>query len=178
MNKYLFPVLITLITASCSFDYSEAQWEKEGEEYPGLVINNFRHTVVRNSNILAKIQAEEAKEYRESNILVLSQVYFAELDDKGKITREATADQGKYNKATEDIEITGKVILKDFSENFTLEGHNLSYSKNNHTIKAPEETEISIKKENYYITGKGFSADTKEMKINFDKKPEGHYEEN
>lgn len=176
--KKLFPLLLSIALVSCSFDYSEAEWEQQGEETPGLIIHNFRHTVVKNGKKAAEITAEKALDYRESNVIELYNVHFIEIDKDKSIIREATAEKGKFNRNTEDIDTSGQVKIIDFSQDFTLEGKDLKYFKNKHSIEAPQEAEVSIQKDQYSIRGTGFFADTRELNVKFSNNPEGYYEEN
>jgi len=167
-----------LALCACSLDYGEAKVEETlRAETPETVLLDFTHTIVSGDVVAAVLKAQRAETYGKKKEIVLSEVYYSEYDQEGKLATEGWADQARFNTESEDAEVRGSIIIYSHTEKSALYAESLSWSKNGKRLKAGAEETVLLKKDDgSYVEGKGFEADFRENRLSFSAAVRGRYE--
>jgi LPS export ABC transporter protein LptC len=161
------PAFLLLCLAGCSLDYEEAMvQETMAESVPDVVLRNMQHSIVRDGNIVARLEATRAVQYEKRNETLLEGIHFREMDDQGELLTEIWADEAVWHTDTEDAEATGDIYVYSFKEKAEVFAKTLAWKKQDRVLSAGEAEEVVLRRDDgSELRGTGFSADFRRSEI-------------
>jgi LPS export ABC transporter protein LptC len=156
--KYIFCVLIIILSVSCTFDYG--QNESSGDDKPDLVMENVKYMRVRSADPIVRFQAERAERYEKRGVMELSNFTFEQFGDHGN---DVNAAGWVANASVEinsgNISMDGGVRIEVESEDIAIETTRLEWKDEERTLFSGEDDEVNIYQTNgTKFTGVGFHA--------------------
>ncbi|MFO8083486.1 MAG: LPS export ABC transporter periplasmic protein LptC [Desulfobacterales bacterium] len=151
---------------------ADAQLAKISDDI-GISIGAVEHTATREGVTEWQIEAETAEYFPGRQEVVfndLTAVFF--LENQGQVI--LTADQGVLKKDTNDIEVTGNVLVKD--DMFTLKTHRLYYKHQDRIMTSPDPVEVVS--DSWDLEADSMSLDLSTRKARFEGKVKGILGEN
>jgi LPS export ABC transporter protein LptC len=138
---------------------------KEEEAKPGSavvrqladqVISNFSITETTRGRKEWVMEAQRAYLYEKRNVLEAQNVKVTFFDDKGAVQSVLTAESGKLNRGTDDMEAAGNVVVTG-SGGTQLKTESLTWTNATHKIASEDSVTIIRRKD--ILTGWGFEGD-------------------
>ena len=168
----IWPVALVLahaVLVSCSFNYEEASLEDElSEELPDTVLANAEHTVMRDGRLSVILQAARFEHYTKRDLIVLTDVYFRELDTSGQLVTEGWADAGLYYTDSENAEVSGNVVFLSHSEESGIYAARLQWDDAEHRLYSDEGEAVTVRRDDgSEISGATFDADLARRNVRF-----------
>jgi hypothetical protein len=165
------------VLGSCSLDYNPARLEEEiAAEIPDTVLIDFRHTVVSGDHVWVVLEARRAETYEKRGEIVLEGVRFREYNSQGELVSEAFADRAVYHNDSEDASAGGSIRIYSPKEEASLFAESLVWTREGKHLEADPNAVVRLEREDgSYVEGRGFSADFRRRRLQFDEGAEGRY---
>lgn len=175
MKRYYF-IIFTVVTSSCSLDYSDANLvETLSKEIPNTIIYKYETVEVQSGSPVLQIEADKAEFYNGKEQTLLTNVSFSNFKDD-EINNQGRSDYAILDMKSGDAEMTGSIKITSQKDNSSLSAESLSWIDDEKKLSSkPQETVIVIDKEGSYIQGSGFSADINRKTILFENEIEGEF---
>ncbi|MBN1836018.1 MAG: LPS export ABC transporter periplasmic protein LptC [Spirochaetales bacterium] len=166
-----------MLTCACSLDYNPARLDEEiAEEVPETVLLDFRHTIVTGDQVWVVLEASRAETYEKRKEIILEEVSFREYNSAGELVSEASADRAVYHTDTEDASASGTIRIDSPKEEASLEAGSLLWTREGKRLEAEPADAVRLQKQDGSIVeGRGFRADFRRRRIQFDGPVEGRY---
>jgi len=166
-----------LISAGCSFNYSEADMAEDlSKEVPNSIIRHYRFVDVRTGQSSFRVYAAEARMYHKAHQTRLTDLFFQEIDPRGNVVTEGEAGSATLFTQTDNVEMRGEIRFSGSKQEATIITDYLFWNNEERSLKGKPNREVTILKEDgTRIHGKGFSADTAADEVNFTEPVEGVY---
>ena len=177
MKKNPFLLVLILIIAGCSLDYSAVYvTEDMSEDLPDSILYDFTHTSVKNGITVFRLSAGEAHIYNKKEETRLSDILFQEFDDSGEIATEGRADEAVFFTETEDAEMWGNLYVYSSAEEASFSTPYLYWSDENKKLTGQEDQEVLIRRDSgTEIRGVGFEAEARTRIVEFSGPVQGTY---
>jgi LPS export ABC transporter protein LptC len=168
---------VVALVGSCSLDYNPARLEEEiSAEVPSTVLLDFRHTIVSDGQVWVVLEARRAETYEKRKEIVLESVSFREYDSTGQLVTEALADRAVYHTDTEDASASGSIRIYSPDEKASVRAESLVWTREGKRLEADPQAAVRLEKEDgSYVEGRGFRADFRRRRLEFDGTVEGRY---
>jgi LPS export ABC transporter protein LptC len=156
--KFIFCVLIIMLSASCTFDYG--QNESSGDDKPDLIMENVKYVRVRSADPKVRFQAEKAERYEKRGIMELSNFTFEQFGDHGNdVNAAGWVASASVEIDSGNISMDGGVRIEVESEDISIETTRLEWKDEERTLFSGEDDEVIIYQTNgTKFTGIGFHA--------------------
>jgi LPS export ABC transporter protein LptC len=166
-----------LLLTACSFDYSAGQGSDDGR--PDIVMEKIEYVRVRGGDLLARIRAEHAERWEDSQIMKLKDFTFEQMEDHGEtVNVEGSARNASIQLGSGDITLSGGVLVSIESEDIIINTENLEWKDKEKTLKGGEGNEVDVQRsDGTSFTGIGFSADIRSRTWAFLGEVKGSYVE-
>jgi len=161
----------------CSFNYSEADMAEDlSKEVPNSIIRHYRLVDVRTGQRSFRVYAAEARMYHKAHQTRLTDIFFQEIDPRGKVVTEGEAGSATLFTQTDNVEMRGDIRFSGSKQEATIITDYLFWNNEERTLKGKPDRVVTILKEDgTRIHGKGFSADTAAEEVTFTEQVEGEY---
>jgi LPS export ABC transporter protein LptC len=141
---------------SCSNEESAEVAQSRNQPLPDQVISDFRITETSMGKKDWSMEAGEAYIYEKRNILEARDMEVTFFGEEGSVTSVLRADYGKINRASDDMEARGNVVVTG-SDGVVLETESLMWQSRTRHIVSDDSVKI-IRNEDI-LTGWGFKGD-------------------
>ncbi|EFW38058.1 hypothetical protein [Treponema phagedenis] len=159
--KFFLLPLPAVFFLSCSFNYTDKAQE-DGAKYPDMVFSEIQIRRHENTTLRTEIFANTIEFYAGEQVWAGENVRFTQYDEKdnSEVLR-GTAGFLLASEKENEFRLGNKVAIEFLKDKLSAQGTAFVWKKNEHTLLAPENGIVSIKKENEIaIEGKGFVADS------------------
>ena len=160
MKKIAAGIFILSLLISCTFDYGE---EETDRTLPDLVMINVEYVRVRNSDLIAKINAERVERYETQAIMKLENFSFEQYGDDGiEINAAGSAGFASVDIESVDISMDRGVRIEVESENIIIETNQLNWKDEQRLLFTGEDDEVNIlRNDGTSFTGIGLRVDAR-----------------
>jgi len=160
MKKIAAGIFILSLLVSCTFDYGE---EETDRTLPDLVMINVEYVRVRNSDLIAKINAERVERYETQGIMKLENFSFEQYGDDGiEINAAGSAGFASVDIESVDISMDRGVRIEVESENIIIETNQLNWKDEQRLLFTGEDDEVNIlRNDGTSFTGIGLRVDAR-----------------
>jgi LPS export ABC transporter protein LptC len=149
-------VVALVLAVGCSREEGGEIAQERDRPIPDQVISEFRITETSMGKKDWSMEAEEAYIYDRRDVLEARVVEVTFFDPDGSIRSVLKADYGKLNRATDDMEARGNVVVTG-SDGVVLETESLMWqSKTRHIVS---DDSVKVIRNEDILTGWGFSGD-------------------
>jgi LPS export ABC transporter protein LptC len=149
--------LVSVVSLSaCSGEESSDLTQTRNQPLPDQVISDFRITETSMGKKDWSMEAGEAYVYEKRNILEAREMEVTFFDRNGDVRSVLKADYGKINRASDDMEARGNVVVTG-SDGVVLETESLMWQSRTRHIVSDDSVKI-IRNEDI-LTGWGFKGD-------------------
>jgi LPS export ABC transporter protein LptC len=172
----LFSFFISIfLFSTCTFDYGDSA--SSGDELPSLIMENVDYIRVKDSDPIARFQAERAERYEKRRVMELMNFSFEQFSDSGNtVNASGIAGNASVEIDSGDIRMGGGVKLEVESEDIFIETHQLDWIDEERILFAGEDDFVYIYQSNgANLTGFGFIADARRRTWNFSGSVSGTY---
>lgn len=146
-----------LVTACmCSREEAGRSVTQRDKPLPDQVISDFRITETASGRKEWNMTASKAYIYDSRGLLETEEMKVEFFDDEGRIKSTLVADRGVINRATDDMEARGDVVVRS-SSGVTLETQTLLWLSK--TRKIVSDDSVKVVREGDVLTGVGFRGD-------------------
>ncbi|MFW5694506.1 MAG: LPS export ABC transporter periplasmic protein LptC [Alkalispirochaeta sp.] len=179
MGRYsrgvLWHVVVLLVLGGCTFDYSGAEVERDGQERIPQVELVDVEMVIERSNRL-ELSAARIASYPEEGYQELRDVRFSEFGPDGALRLEGRADEGRLDLDTEDVELRGDVSFYSTVEEASIESAFLYWSAETRVLSSSEDAPVVIAREDgSRVEGRGMEVDGRRNSVTFSRGVQGVY---
>jgi LPS export ABC transporter protein LptC len=174
--RVVLPLLVVVsVWSACSFDYTAARVEADGNRSrPEVELLQVRMVVQRETRLelsAARIATYEERREQEFELLV-----FREFGSDGQLRLEGEAEAGVMNLDTEDVELLGTVRFFSRVEEAVLESSSLSWRNADRLLLGdPEETVTIRRDDGSWVHGQGIRVDGRRNQVAFENGLEGEF---
>jgi len=178
LPSFAAPLLLAAaLLSGCSLNYEEARLAEDlAAETPDAVMIGLRHTVVNESRVWVRLEAQRAESFGKRKEIALQGVRFQEYDAAGRLVTEARADRAVFNVATEDAAASGAIVIRAPEEKATLSAEGLSWFKEGKRLEGGPDQKVRLEKEDgSFVEGRGFKADFRRRRLQFASEVRGRY---
>ena len=174
-RPFIFLILLAAGLTACEFNYEESMIAEDlDEEVPETILRNFAQVMVRDSVPTFYIEAGESEAYGKLKETHFKEVHFQEYDREGTVVTDGQADFAKMFNDTESVELWGNLYFYSQREGASLEGEYLFWDNERSTLSGKSDDRIQIVDDSgSIISGKGFSADSRNKSIKFENQVSG-----
>ena len=175
MIKFAVCCLLTLLFASCSFDYGNQ--EGADKDQPDIVMENVEYVRVRSADPQARFQAERVERYEERQLMKLENFSFEQFGNRGEdINASGRAGSASIEIDTMDIHMNDGVRIDVDSEDLAIETDWLEWKDETRILSSGEEDAVNVYQENgTSFTGIGFQANARQRSWEFSSMVSGTY---
>jgi LPS export ABC transporter protein LptC len=149
-------LLLCLVLSSCSGDEEGTRVSARNRPLPDQVIRGFGLTETTMGEKDWHMDAEKAYVYDKRNILEAESVKVTFFNRVGEVRSVLTADYGRLNRNTDDMEATGNVVVTS-SDSVVLETNSLRWESDAREIASDDSVRIVRRRD--VLTGWGFRGD-------------------
>jgi LPS export ABC transporter protein LptC len=171
----LFLFFSFLFFAACSFDYGPQ--DSGDDSQPDIVMNDVEYVRVRDSDPVARFQAERAARYEERRIMELQNFSFEQFGNHGEdVNAYGRAGTAKVELESGDIYLDQGVRIEVDSEDLAIETSRLDWKdKERALLGGPDEAVNILQPNGTSFSGVGFSADARRRTWEFSGAVSGTY---
>jgi LPS export ABC transporter protein LptC len=168
-KKLLFPALFSILSITCSLDYSEADLsESFSEDIPDIIIEGYEAVEIRKNSPSLKIEAGKALFYNQKEETHLSDVDFYNYKDN-EITSHGRTENAILKMKSGDANMSGGILIESAEDESRLTAESLNWKDQEKTLTSGLDEKVQvIDKDGSTLEGKGFSADIKSKSIIFE----------
>lgn len=161
------------VGASCTFDYSGADVERDGDERIPQVELVEVEMVIERSNRL-QLSASRIASYPDEGYQELRDLRFSEFGPDGELRLEGRADEGRLDLNTEDVELRGNVSFFSTVEDATIESAFLYWNAEERILSSSGATPVVLQREDgSRVEGGGMEVDGRRNSVTFTQGVEG-----
>ena len=162
-------------TVGCSFDYSDAQVEGENSsEVATIELNAVTMVLIRDNTI--KLTADRVATFSGDGTQRMDGLKFREYGPTGDLRIEGEAETAVLYIESEDVELSGEVIVYSTSEETLLSSQFLRWESEPRTLSGTDSGVVTIEQsDGSAIRGKGMVVDGRRNSVRFDSEVEGVY---
>lgn len=172
-------IVISLSLISCSFAPEDALRSGRPAEFPDMLLIDTRYLLAIEDSEPIKIQADQIEMYREAHKAYITDATFTQHDREGTLVFSGSFNEAVVDTQTNDMELSGDVMINNHREEFTVSAGQLSWEHVNQMIRGGEDTLVTLtRKEHDILRGTGFRGDFSRVTFEFSTMEEGvvHYE--
>jgi LPS export ABC transporter protein LptC len=171
----LFLFVSFLFFSACSFDYG-VQDSSVGSQ-PDIVMNDVEYVRVRDSDPVARFQAERAARYEEQRIMELQNFSFEQFGNHGEdVNAYGRAGTAKVELESGDIYLGEGVRIEVDSEDLAIETSQLDWKDKERVLLGGQDEAVNILQPNgTSFSGVGFSANARRRTWEFSGAVNGTY---
>lgn len=157
LNWILALILVGVAGMSmCAREESRDVAHEMNKPLPDQVISDFKITETSMGKKDWSMRAEKAYLYEKRNLLEAQGIEVTFFDDKGTVQSVLSASYGKINRASDDMEARGSVVVTG-SDGVILETESLSWQSASRQIVSEDSVKVIRNKD--VLTGWGFRGD-------------------
>jgi LPS export ABC transporter protein LptC len=149
-------LVLTLVLAGCTGQGEEQKLTTRDKPLPDQVISGFSLTETARGEKDWHMDAVKAYVYEKRNILEAESIAVTFFDKAGEVRSVLKADYGKLNRATDDMEASGNVVVTS-SDGVVLETQALRWESQAREIVSDDS--VRIVRAQDVLTGWGFRGD-------------------
>lgn len=172
-ERLLAALLGAIALSGCTFDYSDAQVERDGEEkIPQVELINVTMVVERENRLeltASRIASFPAEKYQE-----FTDLRFREYGPEGDLRLEGYADSGVMALDTENVELRGEVRFVSRVEDATIESDFLFWDADARILTGTEDGVVRMERDDgSWVEGRGLAVDGRRNSVSFSGGVEG-----
>lgn len=152
----LFTIHCSLFTASCSLDYGKQNSTED--TVPELNFYGATMRRVENSKPTLELSADQLEQYKNGDFSYAKGVEFKTWNDKGEEETEGKCDLIASNNNKKQHNLFGGIEIEVFSEKMRIFAKNLMWNGVREQLISGKSDEVSIERDDIFVTGTGFSA--------------------
>lgn len=168
-------LLALSILNSCSFDYSDAQVEREpGAPIPQVEILGAQMVIERNNRLV--LRASRLASFPDEGYQEFTGLHFSEYGPDGDVRLEGQADAGVLELDTENVELRGTVRFYSTVEEAEIKSEFLSWDSEARILVGPAEGEVELRSDaGSRFRGRGMVLDGRRNSLSFENGVDGVY---
>lgn len=168
--------LATVLCVACSFDYRAAAIEGERRaEVPQVEIFDAVSVVARENRL--ELRAKRIAIYPERRVQEMDFLTFSEFGPAGDLRLDGSADHALLDLDSEDIELSGNIVLNSRIEGARLESQFLRWSAKERVLTGKAGDRVRVRRDDgSYVVGGGFRVDGRRNSVFLSDGVEGVYE--
>lgn len=163
--RYLLPLLILLALTSCRFSSSDQNARSEKIEHPDIVLEEATYKLSQQNDSPIVLSGDKITFYSKDHKAVLENFSFTQEDENGEIKLRGSADYGTVDTYNETLNLTGNVILKEYSGGMEFASSSVFIDTKREEITSDES--VVVKSKEGTFEGKGFKGDMKRKVYTF-----------
>lgn len=171
-----YSALLSIISISCSLDYSEADLSDSfSQEIPDIIIEGYETVEVHKNEPSLRITAGKALFYNQKEETHLSNVDFYNYRDN-EISTHGRTDKAIMHMKSGDANMSGGILIESVEDESRLKASTLNWTDEEKTLTSGKDEEVTvIDKKGSSLRGKGFSANIKSKSIDFEGEISGEF---
>ena len=154
-KSFVFPLLLTLLTAGCSLKYRETP--VVDDKVPEFLFTDATMVRYDNNKVSVEVQAKALEQYRNSSESYGKDVSFTSYDE-GEVDTEGKCGYVFSNSDLELYELYDDITLDNHKEKLRVEAQALKWNGKSEQLTSGRGDPVQIQKEDTTLRGTGFAA--------------------
>jgi len=172
--RYILPLFIALSLISCRFNDSDGKPRAEKIAHPDIILEDASYKLNQQSENPIVLEGSKITFYSADHRADLESFTFYQENSDGERVMEGSADIGTVDTANETLNLSGKVVIRQKSNNIELRTDSVMIDTKQEEISSP--SKVMVKSDKGTFTGIGFKGDMKRQVYTFTALDKGEIE--
>lgn len=155
-----------LLLSSCSLEYYKSG--NSENTTPEFIFNMANFSRYESGNPKFQMSAEKIEQYKSDGSTYAKNTNFKSYNSKSELEAEGFCGLLEAKTNTEKYKLFNDIYLNMISEKMEINAQRLFFDKKSEQITSDFDSEVTLKKDNFAISGTGFSGSSLSRKFSFD----------